>query len=126
MAKRARDRFDGFTVELYLDEDGDWLAHFVEMPNISAFASTPEKALDELEIAWDLTRESYRDHGEEVPKAPSRRNYSGQFNVRIDRRVHRALAIEAARAGVTLNALVGQKLAQSIGRELRVEASSGK
>ena len=120
------DRFDGFTAELYLDEDGNWLAHIAEMPNISAFASTPEKALDELEIAWDLTKESYRKHGEEVPRAPSRRNYSGQFNVRIDRRVHRALAIEAARAGLTLNALVSQKLAQSEGREVRGETDSGK
>jgi predicted HicB family RNase H-like nuclease len=116
MARGSRDRFDGFTVEIYLDEDGDWLAHFVEMPNISAFAATPEKALDELEAAWNLTKESYREHREEVPVAPSRRNYSGQFNVRIDRRVHRALAIEAARAGLTLNALVAQKLAKDADR----------
>src|ERR1700692_4893830 len=99
MAKRGRDRFDGFTVEIYLDEDGDWLAHFAEMPNISAFAPTPEKALDELEVAWNLTKESYREHREDIPAAPSRRKYSGQFNVRIDRRVHRALAMEAGRAG---------------------------
>jgi len=31
------DRFDGFSISLYKDEDGDWLAHFVELPNISAF-----------------------------------------------------------------------------------------
>jgi len=34
--------------------------------------------------------------------------------VRIDRRVHRALAIEAGRAGVSLNALVAEKLAKSV------------
>ncbi|MBA3493244.1 MAG: type II toxin-antitoxin system HicB family antitoxin, partial [Gammaproteobacteria bacterium] len=38
-----KDKFDGFTVNLYLDEDGDWLAHFVELPNISAFADAPER-----------------------------------------------------------------------------------
>ncbi len=59
--------FDGFTVEVHLDEEGDWLAHFAEMPNISAFGPTPEKALDELKVAWELTKESYREHGEEVP-----------------------------------------------------------
>lgn len=31
--------------------------------------------------------------------------YSGRFNVRIAKRVHRELAIEAARAGLTLNAI---------------------
>lgn len=105
------DQFDGFTVNLYLDEDGDWLAHFVELPNISAFADLPERALKELAVAWEGVKESYRKHREEIPIAPSRKEYSGQFNVRIDKRIHRALAAEAAKAGVSLNALVAQKLA---------------
>ena len=67
MAERGCDNFDGFTVEVILDEEDDWLAHFVEMPNISSFGPTPEKALDELKVAWELTKESYREHGEEVP-----------------------------------------------------------
>ena len=105
--------FDGFTVSLIHDEDGDWLAHFVELPNVSAFAGTPEEALKELRIAWGGVKESYKAHGEPVPEAPSRRTYSGLFNVRIDKRVHRALAIEAARAGISLNALVAQKLSKN-------------
>jgi len=108
-----KDKFDGFTVNLYLDEDGDWLAHFVDLPNISAFADAPERALKELAVAWDGVKESYRKHSEEVPIAPSRKEYSGQFNVRIDKRVHRALAAEATKAGISLNALVAQKLAAS-------------
>ena len=47
-----KDVFDGFTVNLFLDEDGDYLAHFVEMPNVSAFSNTPEGALRELAVAW--------------------------------------------------------------------------
>jgi len=108
------DRFDGFTLNLYLDEDGEWLAHFVELPNVSAFAATPERALEELAAAWEGVKESYRKHGEPVPMAPARKNYSGQFNVRIDRRVHRMLAIEAARAGISLNALVARALAEYV------------
>lgn len=109
----AEDRFDGFSVELYLDEDGDWLAHFEELPNISAFGDSPEAALKELETAWLMVKEDYQAEGKPVPVAPARKNYSGQFNIRIDKRVHRALAIEAARAGVSLNALVAQKLAEA-------------
>ena len=67
------DKFDGFTVNLYLDEDGDWIAHFLELPNISAFADTPEQALKELAIAWEGVKESYCKHGEAVPVAPARR-----------------------------------------------------
>ena len=29
-----RSKFDGFSVNLFLDEDGDWLAHLVELPEI--------------------------------------------------------------------------------------------
>ena len=35
-------------------------------------------------------------------------------NVRLDRRLHRALAMEAAQAGLSLNALVAQKLAKGM------------
>jgi hypothetical protein len=37
----GRDDFDGFTVTLAHDEDGDWLAYFVEQPQVSAFANSP-------------------------------------------------------------------------------------
>jgi predicted RNase H-like HicB family nuclease len=47
------DKFDGFSINIFLDDEGDWLAHFVEMPNISAFGDTPEEALKELETAWE-------------------------------------------------------------------------
>lgn len=114
MATKRKDRFDGYEVVIFLDEDGDWLAYLAELPGVSAFAATPERALKELEIAWQAVKEDYAGEGKEMPVAPTRRNYGGVFQVRIDRRVHRALAIEAERAGVTLNALVAQKLARSV------------
>jgi predicted HicB family RNase H-like nuclease len=105
------DPFDGYTINVFLDDDGEYIAHFVELPNVSAFGESPENALRELRAAWEGVKESYQKHGETVPVAPTRKEYSGQFNVRIDRRVHRALAIEAAKAGVSLNAIVSLKLA---------------
>ncbi|MEM9103299.1 MAG: toxin-antitoxin system HicB family antitoxin [Pseudomonadota bacterium] len=107
------DRFDDFSIELVPESEHEWLAHFEELPNVSAYGDTPEEALEELAIAWQAMKESYQAHGEAIPVAPARKSYSGQFNVRIDKRVHRALAVEAARAGVSLNALVAQKLAIS-------------
>lgn len=110
----SKNDFDGFTVNVFLDDDGDWVAHFIELPEVSAFAETPNAAAEELQAAWDLLKESYRADGKDIPIAPSKRNYSGQFNIRIDRRVHRALAIEAAKVGLSLNALVAQKLAKGV------------
>ncbi|HSW71305.1 MAG TPA: toxin-antitoxin system HicB family antitoxin [Gammaproteobacteria bacterium] len=109
-----RDEFDGFSIHLLQDDDGDFIAHFVELPNVSACGATTEEALAELKEAWEGMKESYRKHKEAIPIAPSRKEYSGQFNIRIDKRDHRSLAIEAARAGLSLNALVAQKLHQSV------------
>lgn len=64
------ERFDGYAVNLFYDEDGEYLAHFVELPNVSAFGETPEEALKELETAWKLIKESYREEGRELPVAP--------------------------------------------------------
>lgn len=102
--------WDGFAINLYQDGEGDWMAFLIELPNVSAFGDTPDKALDELFVAWEMVKEDYRESGEPLPVAPSRKEYSGCFNVRIDKRIHRALAVEAARAGVSLNALVSRKL----------------
>lgn len=62
-------RFDGYTLNLYFD-GGHWLAHFVEMPEISAFANTPEEALHELQTAWEMVKADYLEQGEAVPVAP--------------------------------------------------------
>ena len=112
-----RDEFDGFSIHLLEDNDGDFVAHFVELPNVSACGSTAEEAITELKIAWSTMKESYRKHKEEIPVAPSRKKYSGQFNIRIDKRDHRALAIEASRVGLSLNALVAQKLHGAVIRQ---------
>ncbi|MEA5512123.1 type II toxin-antitoxin system HicB family antitoxin [Crocosphaera sp. UHCC 0190] len=64
--------FDGFVINLYVDEQGDWLAHFQEMPNISAFGDTPQEALEELKIAWELVKEDYRENNREIPIATDR------------------------------------------------------
>lgn len=111
---KNNDEFDGFTIELFKDIDGDWLARLEELPNISAFGQTPEYALQELQEAWELMKESYVSHNQSIPLAPSRKEYSGQFNVRVDKRIHRALAVEAFRAKISLNALVAQKLTLSV------------
>ncbi len=68
MKNNTHDDFDGFTVEMFLDEDGDYLAHFVELPNVSAFGKTPDEALVELKVAWELMKECYREDGVSVPR----------------------------------------------------------
>ena len=107
----SKNVFDGFAVKVFLDEDGDYLAHFVEMPNVSAFANTPEDALRELTVAWQGVKESYRKHHEPVPQAPPPKAAESSLNIPVDAQLYYTLADEAAKAGVSLYALVTQKLA---------------
>ena len=107
---KNHDGFGGFTVNLFLDEDGDYLAHFVEMPNVSAFSDTPEGALRELAITWQCVKETYAEDQEPIPHAPSRDGYGGPFNVPVDSQLYHALANEAATAGMSLCTLVAQTL----------------
>lgn len=106
--------FDGFNIHLTIDEDGEWQANFVELPNVSAFSSSPEKTLNELKIAWGAMKASYRKHKQKIPVAPLKKEYSGQFNIRVNKHVHCALAVEAAQSRISLNSLVAQTLAQHV------------
>jgi predicted RNase H-like HicB family nuclease len=60
--------FDGFEVRLLIDEDGGWIAHFIELPQISAGGRTPEHALAELRIAWAMVKDSYLEECEPIPQ----------------------------------------------------------
>ncbi len=115
MAKN-HDDFDGFAINVFLDEDGDYLAHFVELPNVSAFGPTPAQALVELKAAWELMKECYQEDGVPVPKAPSREGYEGPFNIPVDARLYHELANEAAQAEMSLYTLVAEKLAKPTAR----------
>lgn len=102
-------QLEGFAINIFPENDY-WVAHFVELPKVSAAGDTIEQAIKELEIAWSMAKDWYIENSLPLPKPLSERQYSGQFNVRIDKRVHAALVMEAAMAGITLNALVAQKL----------------
>ena len=106
-----KDVFDGFTVNVFLDEDGDYLAHFVEMPNVSAFSDTPEEALKELAVAWQGVKESYQERHQPIPKAPSRPEYDNQSNVYFDVQLYQSLINEAAKAEKSLYPFITQRLA---------------
>lgn len=51
VSEMNKDVFDGFTVPLFFGEDGEYLAHLVELHNVSAFGPTPAEALEELKTA---------------------------------------------------------------------------
>jgi predicted HicB family RNase H-like nuclease len=92
-------------------EDGEHVGLCAEFPSLSWLARTPEAALKGIrkvvaEVVTDMTALS-----ETVPAPLAEKHYSGEFRVRIPPEVHRALALEAAEQGVSLNRLASAKLA---------------
>lgn len=92
-------------------EDGEHVGLCAEFPSLSWLAGSPESALKGIrrlvaEVVADLQAA-----GEPVPAPFAEKHYSGEFRVRIPPEVHRALAIQAAEQGVSLNRLASAKLA---------------
>jgi predicted HicB family RNase H-like nuclease len=92
-------------------EDGEHVGLCAEFPSLSWLARTPEAALKGIRrlVAGAVT--DMQASGEPIPVPFSEKHYSGEFRVRIPPEVHRALAIEAAEQGVSLNRLASAKLA---------------
>lgn len=92
-------------------EDGEHVGLCAEFPSLSWLAKTPAAALRGIRKVVADTVNDMEVSGEDVPVPLAERRYSGEFRVRIPPQVHRALAMEAAEQGVSLNRLASAKLA---------------
>lgn len=91
-------------------EDGEHVGLCTEFPSLSWLAGSPEAALKGIRRLVTEAVADMQASGEPVPAALAEKHYSGEFRVRIPPQVHRALAIEAAEQGVSLNRLASAKL----------------
>ena len=92
-------------------EDKEYVGLCAEFPSLSYLDEDHLKALEGI---TDLVRDIVADmeaNKEKIPVPISEKNYSGKFQVRITPERHRMLAIEAAEQNVSLNRLIGDKLA---------------
>ena len=91
--------------------DGEHVGLCVEFPSLSWLAAAPEEALSGIRQMVAETVADMQVSGEPIPKPLAEKHYSGEFRVRIPPEVHRALAMQAAEQGVSLNRLASAKLA---------------
>ena len=99
------------------DAEEGYLAEAPELPGCFTAGDSPEEALEMLRDAmysWLLVRV---EQGLAVPDAEPEQDYSGKFIVRLPKTLHRELAKQAEREGVSLNALVSAYLARQAGLE---------
>jgi predicted HicB family RNase H-like nuclease len=92
-------------------EDGEHVGLCAEFPSLSWLAGEPEAALQGIrKLVSDVVADMAAS-GEAIPVPLAEKHYSGEFRVRIPPEIHRALAMQAAEQGVSLNRLASAKLA---------------
>lgn len=92
-------------------EDGEHVGLCAEFPSLSWLADEPVAALQGIRRIVSEVVAEMAASGEAVPAPLAEKHYSGEFRIRIPPELHRALAMQAAEQGVSLNRLASSKLA---------------
>ncbi len=113
-----------YEIDLVPNEHGGYYARVPDFPTIFTGGRTPDEAMKNALEAIELMLEELQDRGLPVPSPLV--SYSGQFNVRIPRALHRELVRRAEIQGVSLNALVSFLLGQVTGLESEARSANRK
>lgn len=95
-----------YTIQLIKNADGTFFGSIKELRGCMTEGDTGKETLEMLEDAKSAWLEIAIEDGDEIPLPESlrTRDYSGRFNIRIPRSLHRQLIEEAKAEGVSLNA----------------------
>ena len=97
---------------IWSEEDEMYIGLCAEFGLLSHLDDTPEKAFAGIrQVVADVV-DILQEDGDPVPEPISTRHYSGTLTVRVPPETHRALAMDAAEAGVSMNRLVSARLAK--------------
>ena len=92
------------------EEDGMYIGLCAEFSLLSHLADTPEEAFTGIRDLVAFCVGDLRKEGAPIPEPLSVRSYSGVITLRVPPETHRALAMDAAEAGVSMNRLATERL----------------
>jgi antitoxin HicB len=104
-------RAPAYEIDIAPNDEGGFYARVPDFPTIFTGGKTALEAMKNAQEAIALMIEECRERGLPLPAPKSR--FSGHFNVRVPKELHRELARRADEEGVSLNALVSVLLARS-------------
>lgn len=93
-----------------------WVATVKELPGCIAKTATFGKLNEKILIAMSDWIETAFDLNIEVPLPREEEEYSGKFNTRLPRSLHRKLVETAEIEGVSLNQWISSALAEAVGK----------
>lgn len=108
-----------FTVRpLSEDEGGGWLVEYPDLPGCMSDGETIAEAIANGEDAKGCWIAAMQEAGRPIPPPPIEpvtEGYSGKWQLRAPKSLHRRLAERARREGVSLNTLAVTLLAEGLG-----------
>jgi antitoxin HicB len=106
-----------YPVTFYPDVTGGYAVAIDDLPGCYSQGETLEEATEMIEEARQLWLESAYEDGLDIPEPGAIREYSGKFNVRLPKDLHRRLDRMAEREGVSLNQFLVATLSEAVGRK---------
>jgi antitoxin HicB len=97
--------------------EGGYFVQIEDLPGCYSQGETVEEAMEMIEEARQLWLESAYEDGLDIPLPRGEREYSGKFNVRFPKSLHRRLDQMADREGVSLNQFLVSTLSRAVGVE---------
>lgn len=125
-----------YSFMVWADPDGGYVITYPDLPGCITQADTLDEIVPMAEDARRSWIEIAYEEGVDIPMPSYRAEYSGKFNLRLPRSLHRMLAESAGAEGVSLNQYVVSLLARrdaearlerrlaELARAMRVKAPS--
>lgn len=106
-----------YRVVFYPAEEGGYVVEIPELPGCLSQGETAEEALAMIQDAKKCWLQTALVKGTEIPKpARGTEEYSGKFNIRMPKSLHKALSEKAKEENISLNQLIIYQLSRGIGR----------
>ncbi len=102
-----------YTIRLKKNSDGSFFAEIEELPGCITEGDTEEETLRMIEDAKASWLSVALERNLTIPE-PSPDEFSGKFNVRVPKSLHRKLAYRAKEEEVSLNTLITTTLATAV------------
>ena len=107
-----------YKVVLYPAKEGGFVVEIPDLPGCITQGDDLDEAYHMIEDAKKAWIETALEEGIEIPEPRSEEAYSGKFNVRVPKSLHRAMVEKAAAENVSLNQLILFELARGIDKPL--------
>jgi antitoxin HicB len=116
-----------YPISLEEAPEGGYFIQIKDLPGCYSQGETVEEAMNNIEEARKLWMESMYEDGSEIPlPGNAEKQYSGKFNVRVPKSLHRKLDQMAEKEGVSLNHFLVSTLSRAVGQKEVKQIKSAK